>query len=114
MNDVCVNISLDDICILVNVETLRGERGERLKDTIAEREIFCGRLHINQTEFFKAHQEGLNSDLCLLVDWQEYEGEKQLVYNNVTYAIYRVFERGDGYIELYCSIKAGVEYGTAL
>lgn len=108
MNDVGFSTSLDDICTLLTIKEERGSRGESLPGEITEREIFCSRLKINQSEFYKAHQEGLRSDLCLLVDWQEYEGEEQLKYNNRTYKIYRVYERGDSYIELYCNERAGV------
>lgn len=109
MNDVGFSTSLDDACTLIKIETKRGSMGERLPDKITEREIFCSRLKINQSEFFKAHQEGLRSDLCLLVDREEYGGEKQLTYCGEMYAVYRVYERGDGYIELYCSERVGCE-----
>ena len=107
MNDVGKSLSLDDVCTLVKIETSRGEKGERI-ETRTKREIYCTRKHINQSEFFKAQQSGLRSDLCLVIWWEEYAGEKEVEYNGKVYAVYRVFERGDDMAELYCAERAGV------
>lgn len=110
MNDFSFDTSLDDICNLVTVTISRGNKGEEIEST-SKKEVFCRRLKITQTEFFKAYQEGLRSSICLLVDWDEYGGEKKVEYSDKMYLIYRVYERGDGYIELYGEERAGVSDG---
>lgn len=107
MNDVGKGLSLDDVCTLVKVTVERSANGGHTT-TKTRRELYCTRKHINQSEFFKAHQEGLRSDLCLIIYWDEYEGEQTVEYNGKSYAVYRVFERGDDMAELYCGERAGV------
>jgi len=107
MNDVGKSLSLDDVCTLVMITQMRGTRAERV-ETRTKREVYCTRKHINQSEFFKAHQEGLRSDLCLVINSDEYEGEQEVEYNNRLYAVYRFYERDDDMAELYCSERVGV------
>ena len=104
------SISLDDICELIEVKSSLGDMGIK-EHTETTREVFCGRLSVNMNEFYKANQSGLKPDLCICMDWEEYREETKMRYNSTLYVIYRVYERGDGLIELYCTEKVGVTDG---
>ena len=110
MNGSEISYSLDDVCVLIAESETRGEHGEAIV-TRSEWEVYCRRRNINQSEFFKAHQEGLRSDICLLLNFEDYSGEKIVEYDGKEYAVYRVYERGDGFAELYMSERAGVSDG---
>lgn len=99
---------LDDVCTLINQGFLRGTYGERIENR-TERTVFCMRKSASQSEFFKAHQDGLRPQGVLIIDKSEYQGEQLVEYGNTVYSIYRVYETKGNYCELYIEERAGVE-----
>jgi hypothetical protein len=108
------HISLDDVCLLISVTTTKDELGQPI-ETETHRQIFCSKLSVNRAEFLAAGQLDHKPQMTLLVDSDEYDGEKSLRYDkhgNLTeesekYHVYRDFMRDDGFTELYCEVRAG-------
>lgn len=107
-------ISLEDVCLLISTTKTQDELGQDIL-TELPRQIFCSKLSVNRAEFLAAGQLDLKPQMTILVDSDEYDGEKSLRYeedgvltiNSAKYNIYRDFRRGDGFTELYCEVRAG-------
>lgn len=100
------HISLDDVCHLISIETVRDNLGQFIK-TEKPVMIFCSLMSITRAEFNTAGQMGHKPDMMLIVDSDSYNQEKYLEYQNKKYAVYKTFRRVDHYTELYCEVKAG-------
>lgn len=98
-------VSKDDYCFLIS-EIITQD--ELLQDIVSksERQLFCSKLSIGQKEFTSTFQS-LKSEMVIIIDHDEYDGEKLLMYGEETYSIYRTFVRSDGDIELYCEVRVG-------
>ncbi|MFJ7831797.1 phage head closure protein [Peribacillus sp. NPDC097284] len=69
--------------------------------------VFCEKKPIAQSEFFSAGQSGIKAAQVLVVSIFDYVNEQKLKYKDKVYSIYRIYERSDEKIELYCEVKAG-------
>lgn len=100
--------SLDDICVLIKKIYNSDDIGQEISKEI-EREIFCKEKPIYNNEFFAAGQNNIKAALNLIIDAEEYEGERELLFYEQRYSIYRIFKREDDFTELYCEVIAGGE-----
>lgn len=100
------HISLDDVCSLVSVTYTEDELGQSI-EAESERQVFCTVLSITRQEFATAGQLGLKPKIMIVLDNEEYNDEKTVMYDNKRYTVYKDFPRVDGCIELYCEIKVG-------
>lgn len=98
--------SKDDVCFLMSSAIILDEMLQEIEIT-KPRFVYCSTLSIGQKEFSAAMQSGLKAQLTIVIDHDEYDGEKEIEYNRVTYSIYRTFVRDDGDIELYCEVRVG-------
>jgi transposase-like protein len=69
--------------------------------------VYCSKLSVGQKEFSVTMQKGLKAEMTIIMNHDEYDGEKVLEYNRKKYSIYRTFVRDDGNIELYCEVRVG-------
>lgn len=100
------HISLDDVCFLISVKSVDDELGQPIYTDI-ERQVFCSRKSVSRAEFLAAGQLDLKPQIIIIVDSDEFDGEKSLKYENKKYSIYRTFMRSDGFTELYGEVRAG-------
>lgn len=100
------HISKDDVCFLLSTTIMNDELLQEIELTLPEL-VYCAPANIGQREFSITVQAGLKSQLTLIIDNEEYDGEKEVEYNRVKYSIYRTFVRSDGDIELYCEKRMG-------
>lgn len=100
-------LSLDNVCYLLSQTYTQDDIGQQIA-TDVEKLCFCAELSITSNEFFNAGQNGIKSEVSLLVDSESYNSETSAKYNNVKYSIYRVYPRSDGMTELYLNKKVGV------
>ncbi|RDV25319.1 hypothetical protein [Lysinibacillus capsici] len=101
------HISKDDVCCLMSSTTITDELLQEIEVSLP-RTVYCAPISIGQREFSITAQVGLKAQLVLIVDYDEYDGEKEVEYNRVKYSIYRTFVRSNGDIELYCEVRKGV------
>lgn len=101
------NISLDDVCTLIQKNYQRNQIGVLDAVDISGYPCFCSRLNITSNEFYKAGQLGLKPKMLLLVHADEYDGQNLVEYDGECYSIYKTFQRTDGYMELYCEVRTG-------
>ncbi|PEA86652.1 hypothetical protein [Bacillus thuringiensis] len=100
-------ISLDDVCFLISVKTMKDELDQEETAEEIPRQIFCSKSSINRQEFLAGGQLGFKPQLLLLVDSDEYDDESFFMHENKKYAIYRTFPRADGFTELYSEVRTG-------
>src|SRR5574344_1277594 len=99
------NVSLDQICYLVSVEILRDSLECEVEHKIPRR-VFCGELPVVSSEVANANSIGIRPERLMVVDFEEYNKEKYLIFAGREYTIYRIY-RKDDYIELYCGERLG-------
>lgn len=103
-------VSLDNICTLIECKYGFDEYDNQIAEK-TERICFCAEYPITSNEFFKGGQSGIKPEALLVLNAEDYAGEDKTVYNDKTYSIYRTYPRGDGYIEIYLTEKAGISDG---
>lgn len=69
--------------------------------------VFCEKRPIAQAEFYQAGQAGIKPSCLLVVSVFGYLNQEKLMYNNKVYSVYRVYERQDEMVELYCEVRSG-------
>ena len=99
-------LSLDNVCKLLRATIEEDSIGNQIKK-YAEREIFCTELPVYSNEFYAANQQKIKLQKILAIDFEEYEQETSVMYENNTYSIFKSFLRSDGFVELYCCEKIG-------
>ena len=72
----------------------------------SERTVFANKRSVSQKEFFEAGISGLKAQYVFDIRLLEYNNERELIHNNTTYSIYRMYEKGEN-IELYCEVRTG-------
>ena len=100
------HISLDDVCKLVSTEITKDELFQDIEVEV-EREVFCSVLNINQHEYASAIAAGRKPENTFVINYDDYNNENKIKYNNESYSIYRTFVRYDGYIECHCEVRIG-------
>lgn len=103
------NISLDGVCALVTEIHEPDENGIAQRIAESKRDVFCAQMQVLSSEYYNAGKEGIKAELKLAVDFEEYEGEDQVIFNDQRYAIYKTFQRKDDLLELFCGQKGGVK-----
>ncbi|SFI36061.1 MULTISPECIES: phage head closure protein [unclassified Bacillus (in: firmicutes)] len=101
---------MNDILWFPIVTTIEDELGQKEEIATFSRQVFCRKKSIPQSEFFQAGQSGIKASCILIVHYLDYQEETKVKYGNKTYSIYRIYERDDEKIELYCEVKASDRY----
>lgn len=78
------------------------------RPTRISQEVFAQVDSVTRSEFFEGGRNGLNPELVFTMLDSDYDGEKIVVYDDVTYSIYRTYLTRTDTIELYAERKAGV------
>ena len=100
-------LSLDNICYLIGV-TITENKLHQQVETETESMRFCAELPVQSNEFFKAGQADIKASKVLMLDSEDYSGEKIVRYNGMKYAVYRTYPRPDSMTELYLQERSGV------
>jgi hypothetical protein len=100
------HISLDHACNLLSITTVQDSLGQFIKTEIPTT-VFCSLQSVTRSEFAASGQLGFKPDKLFVVDSESYDQEQFLEFDSVKYSIYRTFMRGDGFTELYCTVKSG-------
>jgi hypothetical protein len=72
-----------------------------------QRDIFCQVDSVTASEFFEGGRNGLNPEFRFTVFFGDYNGEKVLIYNGLSYAVYRTYRAKNDRLELYAERKGG-------
>lgn len=97
-------VMFDSVATLVSERIDFDELGNE-KIITAEKQIFCNKKSVNQSEFFKASEAGLKPQLMILVFAVDYNGENKIKVDDKVYYIYRTYQKNKDKLELYLSTK---------
>lgn len=101
-----LKIGLNNQITLISTEYTEDEYGNQ-EPTETSTIVYCGAFSIQSQEYYNANQIGLKPTIGVYVNTAEYGGQTQATYNSAKYNIYRVYDRQDGYTELYMTPKEG-------
>lgn len=66
------------------------------------REVYANMKSIRQSEFYQAAATGLKPELMFEIRSVDYQGEKEMSYNEKKYSIIRTYDKNGEIIELIC------------
>ena len=103
---------MDGVAYLISKTYKEGSLGQRIPAEEVQTEIFVTRGSISRREWMDAGRNGLNPEILLKTAVVNYSGEREILFEEVRYAVYRTFNPPDSdEIELYLQRKAGVQNG---
>ena len=98
----------DVISLVKKIETT-DEYGDPVSE-LPEREVFAELKSIGQSEFYQAQASGMKAEIkFILSDYEDYEEEQLIKYNNQLYDVIRTYKSG---IQLEITCKRGVNNGS--
>lgn len=100
----------DSVIKLVAETFVKDEETGLISATLTERKVYAEINSISRAEFESAGVQGLTPEYRFRLPKSSYNGERIALYNGVSYAIYRTYER-KGDIELYVQRQTGVANG---
>lgn len=74
-------------------------------DESVKKSVWANKKSVGRTEFYQAREAGIRIDLIFQVHSEDYDNEKNLDYNEVTYNIIRAYQLGEGIYELSCAVR---------
>lgn len=99
-------LSLDNICYLPTQKYTFDDIGNQILTDEWDM-CYCAELAITSTERSNASVDNIKPEICLVLDFESYDKQTKVKYNDVIYSIYRNYPRPDGMVELYCQNKVG-------
>ena len=105
---------MDGIAYLVTQTYKEDAIKQRIPVEGEPKEIFVTEESISRNEFYSAGSNGLRAELVLITPAINYEGEREIIYNDIRYSIYRTYKKKDSdEIELYLGRKVGIQNGIS-
>lgn len=77
--------------------------------TTTKKDVYAYVSSVNQSEFFKAGQQGLKPYACYTVRLTEYHDEDEIEVGSKKLTVYRTYNRTDGRVELYTQERKGTK-----
>lgn len=77
------------------------------------RDVFCQVNSVTGAEFFEGGRNGLNPEFRMTMFFADYNGERELLYKDKRYSVYRTYQGRNDTIELYVERKGGTNAGTS-
>lgn len=99
---------MDDVLILIEESSREKDEYGVIRQTYAERQVFCRVESVSRAEFFGGGRNGFNPEYKMTMFSGDYQGEALCKYDGLSYGIYRTYHvPGTDYIELYVERKGG-------
>lgn len=96
------------VVVLLGVEYETDSLKKQKKNIVSRHEVFGTKKSVGANEFFKAGQLGVRPRYQINVHTCEYGGETLVEINGKNHAVYRTYERTDGFTELYLEERSGI------
>lgn len=97
-----------DTVIQLIKETRQKDAHGVMRATETSRTVYARIQSITRQEFFEAGRNGLNPEMMFIIFQGDYEGERKVGYNGLTYAVYRTYHvPGTDDFELYVQREGG-------
>lgn len=100
-------IQVNDILLFPEITTVIDELNQREEIETYSNQVFCEKRPVAQAEFFSAGQAGIKPSCVMVVSIFDYSNQEKLKYHGRIYSVYRIYERPDEKVELYCEVRSG-------
>lgn len=97
-----------NVITLLSYERTQDATGVWRNGEETRRDIFCQVDSVSRAEFFAAGQNGLRPEYQITVFFGDYQGETRLIFEGVTYSVYRTYHARTDELELYVQREVGV------
>lgn len=97
----------DDVVKLITETRTQNARGQYAVTETESEDILCEVASITRMEWDGAQQRGYDAEICLIIFFGDYNGQRIAKWNGERFEIYRHYQDGDR-IELYLGRKVGV------
>lgn len=75
-------------------------------------DVFCQVDSVTRAEFFEGGRNGLNPEFRFTMFFGDYSGEREVIYKDKQYSVYRTYHARTDAIELYVERKGGSNAAT--
>lgn len=96
-----------EIITLVSYPRTQDDNGVWRDCAPVETQVYCQVDSVTRAEFFEAGRNGLKPEYRFTIFFDEYNGERTVIYNGVAYSVYRTYHARTDVLELYVEKKAG-------
>lgn len=79
--------------------------GEVTESSVSEVEVWADKKSVTRSEFYTAQTNGYDLVIAFEVHQEDYNGAKEVEYDNQVYRVVRAYEIGLGKVQLNCSDK---------
>lgn len=92
-------IGYADVCYLITTDP--AAHGVHERPEAKERMVYCTVKSVGRSEYYAAHNAGLQPELVLkLADMEEYQDELKVRFHDKSYTVVRTYMTDDGGIEI--------------
>ncbi|HYE11359.1 MAG TPA: phage head closure protein [Patescibacteria group bacterium] len=106
-------MTYDHELTLLGATSYTGDKIGNQIPIVEETTILCGVKSISQSEFYSAAQADLKPEVKLVIHPYEYDGQKKVRFEGITYKVLRTFEVNSEELELTCEgVGANVQQAT--
>lgn len=81
-------------------------------ETKTKRDVFCQVDSVTRAEFFEGGRNGLNPEFRMTMFFGDYQGEREVIYKEKQYSVYRTYQGRNDTLELYVERKGGTNVVT--
>ena len=97
-----------DIITLVKKESHSQNPDASWNERTGSTGVYAAVLSVTRSEWFEAGAEGIVPEYVFVIDRNEYEGEKIVLYNGQKYGVFRTYAGKGEELELHCERKGGL------
>lgn len=73
--------------------------------TYTDSEVWANRKSVKRSEFYAANANGIDLTVTFEVRVEDYDGQKNILFDGKEYTVVRTYQTGEGIVELSCSDK---------
>ena len=92
--------------ITLRTETIGQDADGYPTTTNKDVEVYANKKSVARSEFYHAYAVGIEAKIVFEVRSEDYNGQKDILYDVKAYEVIRAYQKGEGTVELTCSDKA--------
>lgn len=68
-------------------------------------DVWANKKSVKRSEFYAANANGIDLTVTFEVHTEDYDGQKNILFDGKEYVVVRTYQEGEGTVELVCSDK---------
>mgnify|MGYP001764379639 CR=1 FL=1 len=73
--------------------------------TYVDLAVYANRKSATRAEFYNAKVAGMKISEVFEVHTEDYSNQEDVIYNGVNYIVERIYRKGEGSVELICTVR---------